>query len=46
MKYIRKPGKPKKGALENFKPKIFEIVPELKELTDEDLEKILEDEEE
>ena len=42
---IRKPQPAKPNALENFKPKLHELVPELKNLTGEELEKILEEEE-
>lgn len=39
---IRKPGPAEPNALENFKPKIFELVPELQQLTDKEFEKLLE----
>ena len=41
---IRKPQLAKPNALENFKPKLHELVPELKNLTGEELEKLLEEE--
>ena len=44
--FIRNPSTPEPNALESFKPKLHELVPELKNLTDEELEKILEDEDE
>ena len=43
---IRKPSTPKPNALESFKPRLHELIPELKNLTGEELEKILEDEDE
>ena len=43
---IREPRPAEPNALENFKPKLHELVPELKNLTGEELQKILEDEDE
>lgn len=45
MEYIRKPKKAEPDALKNFKPKIFDLVPELKNMTEEELTRILEEEE-
>lgn len=40
---IRKPGPAEPNTLENFKPKLHELVPELQQLTDEEFKKLLED---
>ena len=38
---LRKPSPVAKDAAEKFKPKLHSIVPELKDLTEEDLEKLI-----
>jgi hypothetical protein len=40
---LRKPSKARPNAIQLFKPKLPEILPNLKNLTDEELEKILDE---
>ena len=40
---IKKPRSVAKGSLEGFRTTLHEIVPELKDLTDEDVERLIEE---